>query len=214
MLSTKKTVAFLQEQLVQHQELLAQTRAALDRQKPTRIYLVGSHRCGKTTLARWISKTYNLPLLTEVARVVLAEMEVPLDQLRVDVDLVGKYQAEVFRRQIAEEKRHERFVSDRAFDNLAYAAEYTDVFAEIVTSDSTRTYFDDVCHRGTVFFVRPHPRLLKTDEVNKTVVWEEVVRIDSMIKLLLEQARIRYVPVADPDQQQRQRLVEAVLGKR
>ena len=38
-----------------------------------RIYFVGSHATGKTTMTRWVSRRYGLPMITEVARSVLAE---------------------------------------------------------------------------------------------------------------------------------------------
>ncbi len=55
---------------------------------PPRIYLVGAHSTGKTTLARWVRDRYGLPMIAEVARGVLAEMEERLDALRSDIDLV------------------------------------------------------------------------------------------------------------------------------
>ena len=83
-----------------------------------RIYFVGSHATGKTTLCRYVSRRFGLPMITEVARAVLAEMETGFDALRTDMDLVGEYQERVFARQIAVEHMHEgKFVSDRAFDN-------------------------------------------------------------------------------------------------
>ena len=53
-----------------------------------RIYFVGSHATGKTTMTRYVSRRYGLPMITEVARAVLAELETSLDALRTDVDLV------------------------------------------------------------------------------------------------------------------------------
>ena len=47
-----------------------------------RIYFVGSHATGKTTLCRYVSRRYGLPMISEVARAVLAEMETSLDALR------------------------------------------------------------------------------------------------------------------------------------
>ena len=43
-----------------------------------RIYFVGSHATGKTTLCRYVSRRYGLPMISEVARAVLAEMETAL----------------------------------------------------------------------------------------------------------------------------------------
>ena len=46
------------------------------------IYLVGAHSTGKTTLARWVRDAFGLPMISEVARGVLAEMEAQLDSIR------------------------------------------------------------------------------------------------------------------------------------
>ena len=40
-----------------------------------KVYLVGSHSSGKSTLARYISQKYNIPMIVEVARQVLSEQE-------------------------------------------------------------------------------------------------------------------------------------------
>ncbi len=69
-----------------------------------RIYFVGSHATGKTTLCRYVSRRYGLPMISEVARAVLAEMEMSLDSLRTDIDLTAEYQRRVFARQIAVER--------------------------------------------------------------------------------------------------------------
>src|SRR6516165_5051604 len=126
-----------------------------------RVYFIGSHATGKTTLCRYVSRRYGLPMITEVARAVLAELEASLDALRTDVDLVADYQRRVFERQVAIEKLQTGgFVSDRAFDNLAYAAEHTTVVSDLLGSETFQDYMKWVA-RGIVFFVRPHPSLLK-----------------------------------------------------
>ena len=51
---------------------------------PTRIYLVGAHATGKTTVERWVRDRYGIPMIAEVARGVLAEMEAHLDSLSTD----------------------------------------------------------------------------------------------------------------------------------
>ena len=97
-----------------------------------RIYLVGAHATGKTTLARWVRDRYGLPMISEVARAVLAEMEAKVDALRTDVGLVDRYQREVFLRQMqAEASQPAGFVSDRAFCNLAYAAQHATILPEV-----------------------------------------------------------------------------------
>jgi nicotinamide riboside kinase len=177
-----------------------------------RVYLVGAHATGKTTLARWIRDRYGLPMIAEVARGVLAEMEAPLESLRANLDLVNRYQADVFERQIAaEDQLGVPFVSDRAFCNLAYAAHHSTILGEVANSPSLRRYMDSV-REGLVFFLRPHRELLVEDGVRAAVEWEEVVRIDGMVKILLELFSIPYVPLQSLSMQERVRTLERVLG--
>lgn len=179
--------------------------------QPVRIYMVGAHSTGKTTLARWVRDTYSLPMISEVARGVLAEMEARLDDIRSDIGLVNRYQAEVFERQLAAELEQKGgFVSDRAFCNLAYAAHHSQALPQLARDDRLARYMARV-REGLVFFIRPHRELLSTDGVRAGVEWEEVVRIDGMVKLLLEMFGVRYIPIDALAMQERVRLVERVL---
>jgi len=179
--------------------------------EPQRIYLVGAHATGKTTLARWIRDRYHVPMIAEVARGVLAEMEERLESLRTDIDLVDRYQAAVFTRQIeAEVAVGGTFVSDRAFCNLAYAAHHSGILGRIFRDPRLAEYMQWV-KQGVVFFLRPHKELLVDDGVRAGIEWEEVVRIDGMVKLLLEQFDVPYIPVASLSMQERVRLVERVM---
>lgn len=179
--------------------------------RPTRIYLVGAHSTGKTTLARWVRDEYGLPMISEVARGVLAEMEARLDSLRTDIALVNRYQREVFERQIAAEAAHGgSFVSDRAFCNLAYAAQHSTILADVTRDSKLRDYMESV-RGGLVFYLRPHRELLCEDGVRAGVAWEEVLRIDGMVKLLLEMFGVAYIPVESLPMQERIRLLENVL---
>jgi nicotinamide riboside kinase len=178
-----------------------------------RIYFVGSHATGKTTLCRYVSRRYGLPMISEVARAVLAEMETGFDALRTDMDLVGEYQERVFERQVAVEHMHQgRFVSDRAFDNLAYVAEHTMNAASMMNDQRFHDYMKWV-REGIVFFLRPHQSLLKEDGVRAGVSWDSVLRIDGMVKLMLEQHGISYLPLESVSMQERVRAVEFVLSR-
>lgn len=178
-----------------------------------RIYFVGSHATGKTTLCRYVSRHYGLTMISEVARAVLAEMEASFDALRTDMDLVAEYQQRVFKRQIAIERLHDGdFVSDRAFCNLAYAAEHTTILPDLMTGAEFESYMKWVSE-GMVFFLRPHPSLLREDGVRAGVTWESVLRIDGMVKLLLEQHRISYLPIESVSMQERVRAIEFVLKR-
>jgi nicotinamide riboside kinase len=178
---------------------------------PLRIYMVGAHATGKTTLARWVRDHYGVPMIAEVARGVLAEMEAQLDTLRTDIALVNRYQREVFHRQIeAENKVHGPFVSDRAFCNLAYAAHHSTILGEVFRDRRLADYMNWV-RQGIVFFLRPHRELVVADGVRAGLEWEEVIRIDGMVKLLLEVFDVPYIPVESLSMQERVRLVERVL---
>jgi nicotinamide riboside kinase len=178
-----------------------------------RIYFVGSHATGKTTLCRYVSRRYGLPMISEVARAVLAEMETGFEALRTDMDLVAEYQERVFARQVAVEKLHEgKFVSDRAFDNLAYVAEHT-TNAAFMMNDARFLDYMKWVREGVVFFLRPHQSLLKDDGVRAGVSWDSVLRIDGMVKLMLEQHGISYLPLESVSMQERVRAVEFVLNR-
>jgi len=176
-----------------------------------RIYFVGSHATGKTTLCRYVSQRHSLPMISEVARGVLAQMERSFESIRADMDAVAEYQRAVFERQVATEKSQKGpFVSDRAFDNLAYAAEHSTNFADLFFDPLFTEYMDWVS-KGVVFFLRPHRELLKDDGVRAGLSWESVVRIDGMVKLLLEQHRVTYMPIESMSMQERVRAVEFAL---
>ena len=179
--------------------------------EPLRIYMVGAHATGKTTLARWVRDHYGVPMIAEVARGVLAEMEAKLETLRTDIDLVNRYQREVFQRQIeGEQKIQGPFVSDRAFCNLAYAAHHSTILGEVFRDRRLGDYMSWV-RQGVVFFLRPHRELIVADGVRAGLEWEEVLRIDGMVKLLLEVFDVPYIPVESLSMQERVRLVERVL---
>ena len=178
-----------------------------------RIYFVGAHATGKTTMTRYVSRKWGLPMITEVARAVLAELESKLESLRTDMDLVAEYQRRVFQRQVQVERMQQRgFVSDRAFDNLAYAAEHTTILGDLMGDDTFRDYMKWVAE-GVVFFVRPQRDLLKEDGVRASVTWDSVIRIDGMIKLFLEQFRVPYLPIDTASMQERVRTIEFVLDR-
>ena len=180
--------------------------------RQARIYLVGAHSTGKTTLARWVRDRFGLPMISEVARGVLAEMEAQLDALRSDVELVNRYQRQVFERQLeAERLQRSGFVSDRAFCNLAYAAHHSTVLSGIATDPRLRDYMDSV-RGGIVLYLRPHRELVRADGVRAGLEWEEVVRIDGMVKLLLEMFAVPYIAVESLSMQERVRTVETILG--
>jgi len=162
-----------------------------------RIYVCGAHSTGKTTLARHIAERTGLPLLNEVARQVMAEREMTFEQVRSNLDVVNDYQREVFKRQLeVEQHAPGGFVSDRAFDNLAYSARHSEILPELLADPKTAEYFDSV--RGSlVFFLRPHRSLLSEDGYREQASWEEVMRIDGMVDFLLAWQRIPAIGISE-----------------
>lgn len=162
-----------------------------------RVYVCGAHSTGKTTLARHISDRTGLPLLNEVARQVMAEREMTFEQVRADLRAVNEYQRAVFVRQVEIEHNAEGgFVSDRAFDNLAYAARHSEVLCELLDDPKMSSYFDRV-RNSLVFFVRPHPSLLAEDGMREASNWDEVMRIDGVIDFLLAWQRIPAIGISE-----------------
>lgn len=169
-----------------------------------RIYIAGAHSCGKTTVAKHLAKHYNLPLLNEVARTILAEKELSLDSLRTDLDVVDNYQKEVFYRQIEEEKKYGSFVSDRTFDNLAYAAQHSRILSKLINTEEFKEYRKTLNGNDVyIFFIRPTKATLKDDGVREKLYWEGIVEIDAMIKIMFEIFDVNYIPINTSSMQER-----------
>jgi nicotinamide riboside kinase len=178
-----------------------------------KVYFVGAHSTGKTTCARYVSETYKLPMITEVARAVLSEKELHLDSLRYNMDLVDDYQQAIFFRQLAEEQKHTDFVSDRSFDCLAYAAQHTRILASLIASDQLEPYLDKLKAPGSfIFFVRPSKATLKADGVRESLTWDGVVAIDAMIKFMLEMWELPHFQINMDNMQERVQTINSVLA--
>lgn len=177
-----------------------------------KIYLSASHSVGKTTLARYISKKYNLKMLSETARMILSEQELQLDNIRHDVDLIDKYQQDVFDRQLIEEQKYESFVSDRsALDILAYSAQHSRILPKLIALQEWNQYVKELRHQ-IVFFIRPSKATLKSDGVRETLTWDGVVAIDAQIKLLLQMFDVKYYQIDADSMQERTQIIDNILN--
>jgi len=179
-----------------------------------KVYLAGSHSVGKTTLARYISQKYNLPMITEVARSILSERELNLKTLRTDINVANSFQEAIFFRQLLEEQKHSSFVSDRSIDCLAYTANHTNILSTIKETEEYKQYVKSLNNKDSiVFFVRPAKETLAQDGVREELTWEGVITIDAMIKCLFEFENIKYIPINTANMQERIMLVDTVLSK-
>jgi Cdc6-like AAA superfamily ATPase len=180
-----------------------------------RVYFIGAHSTGKTTMARYVSRQTGLQLLPEVARMVLAERELSMETLRSDLDVVDSFQKEIFHRQMEIERNHDSFVSDRSFDNLAYAAQHARVLQSILQEKEFGEYLDRMRQPDVVlFYVRPVRATLRNDGIREQIDWDELVRIDGAIKFMLEMWGLQYFMIHSSSMQERARLVDAVLQKK
>lgn len=178
-----------------------------------KVYFIGAHSTGKTTLARYVAERYKLPLLNEVARTVLAEKEYQIDTMRANLEIINSYQYDVFYRQIAEEEKHDSFVSDRSFDNLAYAAQHSRVLPHLMRDEKLKHYTTMLKQKDSlIFFVRPSKATLRNDGVRESLNWDGIISIDAMIKFLLEMWELKYFQVSSDNMQERTQLIDSVLN--
>lgn len=178
-----------------------------------KVYFIGSHSVGKTTLARYVSEKYKLPMITEMARAVLSEKELNINSLRTNMEIVDDYQTQIFYRQLQEENQIKRFVSDRSFDCLSYAAQHSRIFSKLMKSSELQKYLDILRDsQSFIFFVRPSKATLKEDGIRESLTWDGVVSIDAMIKMLVQLFEIRYFSINTDNMQERVQLIDSVLS--
>jgi predicted ATPase len=179
-----------------------------------KVYFIGCHGSGKSTLCRYVSDSYNLPMIPEVARMVLSEMELQVDTLRSDIKTVNAYQSAVFYRQLEEEKKHKTFVSDRSLiDALAYSVQHSTIAPKLMKDSRLQEYVTGLKQKDTIiFFVRPALATLKNDGVRESVSWDGVVSIDAIIKTLLIMFEINVFQLDTENMQERVQIIDSLLA--
>ncbi|SHE98786.1 Nicotinamide riboside kinase [Desulfofundulus australicus DSM 11792] len=109
-----------------------------------RIAITGAHGAGKTTLAKILSETLGLPLITERARVVARNMGIEhCRELIGNPVLALEFQEKVLEAQIRAQSEHpDGFVSDRStLDCLAYLRLYLGAKVQDMSSYFYRARF-------------------------------------------------------------------------
>ena len=181
----------------------------------TNVYFVGSHGCGKSSRARWVSDTYGLPMIHEVARAEVTRLETTIDRLRQNVASISEYQRGVWRGQLAAEASTPRpFVSDRSLDNLAYLALHGEGVGTIIASDEFREYLAKV-QESIVFFVQPHDGAVNSDGVrpHADTLRDGQMIVTGAIAMLLETFSVPYVPVPSASPKMQELIIGAVLDR-
>lgn len=175
-----------------------------------RIRIVGAHSAGKTLLAGWISEHYQIPVIKEVAREVLRDMDVPINRIREDPALVDRYQRSILDKQLAAEKAPGPWVSDRSLDCLAYTVAHAPGSPGFLPPETFREWAQEI-GREPVFLCRPHQDMLESDGIREDPTWESVCRIDSSVEMLLSVLGIPFIPLPGPSFVDRTRIVRHVL---
>lgn len=178
-----------------------------------KVYFVGSHSTGKTTLSRYVSENHNLPMITEVARAILSEKELHLDSLRTNLGVVDQYQTDIFYRQLEEEDKFDDFVSDRSFDCLAYAAQHSRILDKLLESTELTDYIEKLRQPDVkIFFVRPSKATMKDDGIRESLTWDGVVQIDAMVKFMLQMWNLNHYQLSMDSMQERVRFIDSIMN--
>lgn len=179
-----------------------------------KIYFCGAHSTGKSTLVRYVSEHYKLPIISETARMILSEKELQIDSLRHDIKLVNEYQEAVFNRQILEEYKYNNYVSDRCIlDILAYSAMFSQILPKLMAAPELSACLEALkAPESILFFVRPSRATLHADGVREALNWDSVVAIDAMIKLLFEQFKLKYYSISMESAQERSKFIDSILS--
>jgi hypothetical protein len=78
---------------------LAVDKVLGERPNEVRIYCIGAHASGKSTMAKYLSDKYKLELVPEMATAICQEWNTTINEIRLDLDKADRFQIEVFKRQ-------------------------------------------------------------------------------------------------------------------
>lgn len=213
-----------EEQALERANRYAPTQPSASAPSPQpqiRVYFDGCEGSGKTTLARRTARRYGLPLLTEVASGVLYEFQQRVgerasswERIRADVELSSEVQARVFQRQLEDERAlPPPAVYDRTLSCLAYAELYADNFSALL--ERVPPEYIENLRQSVVFLVRPQRDLLgSSDGVRAVVSWENQIRVDQNIEMLLNMWHVPFVSVDSLNAAARQRAVDWCMRSR
>ncbi len=179
-----------------------------------KVYFSGSHSQGKSTLVKYVSQKYNLPIVNETARTILSEQELQIDSLRCNIDIANKYQKDVFGRQLIEEVKYIDYVSDRSLiDILAYTTHHSNILPDMLAHPQLPDYLLNLKKPDVFsFFIRPSKATLRADGTRESINWDGVISIDASIKTFFKMWDIRHFQINADNMQERVHLIDAVLS--
>lgn len=183
-----------------------------------KIYLCGSHSCGKTTLAIEIARRYNFNVVSEAARDIISAQKIDLSSFAKNIMAADQFQADVVaehdERQYAYTMKQREsggnLVFDRGIDFLVYASMFS-----TMCHQQTKKYQDYIDHMKEddvrVFVLDPHESKMEDDGVRKSMDMITAWSITNGIVLLLETHGIPYVRLTTPSLLERIKTVDAII---
>ena len=101
----------------------------------------------------------------------------------------------------------------RTFDNLAYAAQHSRILFDIVNTKEFKQYIEEIkSNNSIIFFIRPSKATMKNDGVRESVDWDEMIRIDAMVKMLMQINNVKYFQIDTDSMQERLMFVDSIIG--
>lgn len=183
------------------------------------VYFTGASGTGKTTLAEYVEKNYGLARIPSASREVSAKLGITNDkgEFTVGTRQYAEFQMMVCRRQLELEKEQVvTYVSDRAFDHLAYSAVYGTNCRQIAALPEMKEYLERLTDgRSLVFHVRPtrdvqhHAKMQHQRE--QFLDWEDMHKVDGIIRYIAEVNGITTVPISCTSLLERRWLVDGHL---
>lgn len=179
-----------------------------------RVYFVGAHSVGKTTLAEYTSKRHELFLIPEVARLLARAHNIEIEEYPSNLEYQDAFQRRVFELQLEAERGLPSFVSDRAFDAIAYSSRSSRVAPEIAEDEAFKDYLESLKDDSqvTVFFVRPSIICVEDDNERASIDEAGIYAIDAIIEYILQSNSIPYIPIEARLLRDRCLIVDAILN--
>lgn len=178
-----------------------------------KIFLCGTHSCGKTTLAREIASRHKFTLVEESAREIIVEGNVDLSTFSRDVIAADKFQETVARSHIhkAEHAPKGDVVFDRGLDFLVYSSMFSTGCQQ--QYDKYFWYIERFLKAkdSRVFVLDPHEAMMKDDGARKSLDMVTAWSITNGIILLLEIHDVPYIRLTTHKLLDRIKTVDAVI---
>jgi len=181
---------------------------------------VGASGVGKTTLAEYVEDRYGFVRLASSARTVMERWGISIDKFDEVMSSPQRY-AE-FQHMVAlfqiELERYQTcsYVSDRAFDHLAYVAIYGTNARQIYEMPEMKEYLAKLAEgKSLIFHVRPtrecqhHAKMQRKRE--QFLDWEDMHKVDGVIRFIAEAHGIPTIPISCVSINERRWLVDGHL---